>query len=335
MRTAKKSPARLSRARGQETWMNQPKQERFKTSVGGQALMEGIMMRGPKNICCAVRKPDGTIETKIEPTPTHGIWTKIPLVRGAISMVESLIMGYRYMMYSAQVSMGDDYDPEEEETAFEKWVGDHLGKKAEDVLLGAAAVLGGLFAILLFTVLPTVLVGGVNRLLSLGRWSKVILEAVLKVAIFLSYMVAISKMKEIHRVFEYHGAEHKTIACYEAGDALTVENVRKYTRFHPRCGTSFLILVVIVSVFLYSVLPWSSTGLRVVFKLLLLPVVMGISYELLKWCGRSDNLATRIIRQPGIWVQHLTVFEPDDSMIEVAIAAVTPVLPEDPEDGRW
>ena len=315
--------------------MNQPKQERFKTSVGGQALMEGIMMRGPEKICCAVRKPDGTIETKIEPTPKHGIWTKIPLVRGAISMVESLIMGYRYMMYSAQVSMGDDYDPEEEETAFEKWVGDHLGKKAEDVLLGAAALIGGLFAILLFTVLPTVLVGGLNHLVPLGRWSKVILEALLKVAIFLSDMAAISKMKEIHRVFEYHGAEHKTIACYEAGDELTVENVRKYTRFHPRCGTSFLILVVIVSVFLYSVLPWSSTGLRVVFKLLLLPVVMGISYELLKWCGRSDNIATRIIRQPGIWVQHLTVFEPDDSMIEVAIAAVTPVLPEKPEDGKW
>ena len=315
--------------------MNQPKKERFKTSVGGQALMEGIMMRGPKLICCAVRKPDGTIETKIDPVKNHGIWAKIPIVRGAISMIESLITGYRYMMYSAQVSMGDDYDPEEEETAFEKWVGDHLGKKAEDVLLGAAALIGGLFAILLFTVLPTVLVGGVNHLVPLGRWSKVILEALLKVAIFLSYMAAISKMKEIHRVFEYHGAEHKTIACYEAGDELTVENVRKYTRFHPRCGTSFLILVVIVSVFLYSVLPWSSTGLRVVFKLLLLPVVMGISYELLKWCGRSDNIATRIIRQPGIWVQHLTVFEPDDSMIEVAIAAVTPVLPEKPEDGKW
>jgi uncharacterized protein YqhQ len=307
--------------------MNQPNKERFKTSVGGQALMEGIMMRGPKNICCAVRKPDGTIETKVEPTPTHGVWTKIPLVRGAISMIESLIMGYKYMMYSAQVSMGDDYDPAEEETAFEKWVGDHLGKKA--------AVIGGLFAILLFTVLPTVLVGGLNHLVPLGRWAKVVLEAVLKVAIFLTYMAAISRMKEIHRVFEYHGAEHKTIACYEAGDPLTVENVRKYTRFHPRCGTSFLILVVIVSVFLYSVLPWSSTSLRVGFKLLLLPLVMGISYELLKWCGRSDNIATRIIRQPGIWVQHLTVFEPDDSMIEVAIAAVTPVLPEDPEDGRW
>ena len=314
--------------------MNQPNKERFKTSMGGQALMEGIMMRGPKNICCAVRKPDGTIETKVEPTPAHGVWTKIPLVRGAISMIESLIMGYKYMMYSAQVSMGDDYDPAEEETAFEKWVGDHLGKKAEDILLAAAAVIGGLFAILLFTVLPTVLVGGLNHLVPLGRWAKVALEAVLKVAIFLTYMAAISRMKEIHRVFEYHGAEHKTIACYEAGDPLTVENVRKYTRFHPRCGTSFLILVVIVSVFLYSVLPWSSTSLRVVFKLLL-PLVMGISYELLKWCGRSDNIATRIIRQPGIWVQHLTVFEPDDSMIEVAIAAVTPVLPEDPEDGRW
>lgn len=315
--------------------MNQPKPECFKTSVGGQALMEGIMMRGPQQICCAVRKPDGEIETKLEPTPHHGVWSRIPLVRGAVSMVESLILGYRYMMYSAQVSMGEDYDAEQEESAFEKWVGDHLGKKAEDMLLVAAAVIGGLFAILLFTVLPTLLVGGLDHLIPLGRWPKVILEAVLKVAIFLSYMVAISHMKEIHRVFEYHGAEHKTIACYEAGDPLTVENVRRYTRFHPRCGTSFLILVVIVSVFLYSVLPWGSMGLRVLFKLLLLPVVMGISYELLKWCGRSDNWATRIIRTPGLLVQRLTVFEPDDSMIEVAIAAVTPVLPENPEEGRW
>jgi uncharacterized protein YqhQ len=315
--------------------MNQPKPECFKTSVGGQALMEGIMMRGPQQICCAVRKPDGSIETKLEPTPHHGVWSRIPLVRGAVSMVESLVMGYRYMMYSAQVSMGEDYDPQQEESAFEKWVGDHLGKKAEDMLLVAAAVVGGLFAILLFTVLPTVLVGGLDHQIPLGRWPKVILEAVLKVGIFLSYMMAISHMKEIHRVFEYHGAEHKTIACYEAGDPLTVENVRKYTRFHPRCGTSFLILVVIVSVFLYSVLPWGSMGLRVLFKLLLLPVVMGISYELLKWCGRSDNWATRIIRAPGLLVQRLTVFEPDDSMIEVAIAAVTPVLPNTPEEGKW
>ena len=315
--------------------MNQPKKERFKTSVGGQALMEGIMMRGPKLICCAVRKPDGTIETKIDPVKNHGIWTKIPLVRGAISMIESLIVGYRYMMYSAQVSMGDDYDPEEEETAFEKWVGDHLGKKAEDALLACAAVLGGLLAILLFTVLPTLIVGGVNHFVTLGRWAKVVLEAVLKVGIFLTYMVAISKMKEIHRVFEYHGAEHKTIACYEAGDPLTVENVRKYTRFHPRCGTSFMILVIIISIFLYAVLPWTSTGMRIVYKLCMFPLLVGISYEILKWAGRSDSVLSKIVSQPGLWMQRLTTFEPDDSMIEVAIAAVTPVLPEKQEEARW
>lgn len=313
--------------------MTKPK-ECFKTSVGGQALMEGIMMRGPRVICCAVRRPDGGIETQTEPVPARGAWSRIPLVRGAVSMIESLVLGYKYMMYSAKVSMGEDFE-EEEETKLERWIGDHLGEKAEDALLAVAAVLGGMAAILLFTVLPTLIVGAVGRFVPLGRWLRVVLEAVLKVCIFLSYMVLISRMKEIHRVFEYHGAEHKTIACYEAGEALTVENVRKYTRFHPRCGTSFLILVVLVSVFLYAVLPWGSTALRVVYKLLLLPLVMGISYELLKWCGRSDTLATRIIRQPGLWVQRLTVFEPDDSMIEVAIAAVTPVLPENREDGRW
>ena len=203
------------------------------------------------------------------------------------------------------------------------------------MLLTGAAVVGGLGAILLFTVLPTLVVAGIGHFVELGRWPRVIIEGVLKVCIFLGYMFLISRMKEIERVFRYHGAEHKTIACYEAGDPLTVENVRKYTRFHPRCGTSFLILVVIISVFLYSVLPWSSTGLRVLLKLLLLPLVMGISYELLKWCGRSDGLLSRIVRQPGLWVQRLTVFEPDDSMIEVAIRAVTPVLPQNPEEGRW
>ena len=314
---------------------HQAKKECFKTSVGGQALMEGIMMRGPRLICCAVRRPDGEIETKTDPVPVRKGWMKIPILRGAVSMVESLMVGYRYMMYSAEVSMGDDYDPAEEETAFEKWVGEHLGEKAEKALLTAAAVVGGLGAILLFTVLPTLVTAGIGHFVELGRWPRVILEGVLKVGIFLGYMFLISRMKEIERVFRYHGAEHKTIACYEAGDELTVENVRKYTRFHPRSGTSSLILVVIISVFLYSVLPWSSTGLRVLLKLLLLPLVMGISYEALKWCGRSDSLLSHIVRQPGLWVQRLTVFEPDDSMIEVAIRAVTPVLPETPEEGRW
>ena len=331
--------------------MNQPKKERFKTSVGGQALMEGIMMRGPKQMCCAVRKPDGTIETKLDPTPTHGVWTKIPLVRGAIAMIESMIVGYRYMMYSAQVSMGDDYDPAEEETAFEKWVGEHLGEKAENALMTVAAVLGGLLAILLFTVLPTFLVGGVNRLLPLGRWGKVVLEAVLKVAIFLTYMVAISKMKEIHRVFEYHGAEHKTIACYEAGDPLTVENVRKYTRFHPRCGTSFLLVVMVISILIFSIASslllavfpglnairgtFGYRLLMIVFKLLLLPLVVGVTYEINRWAGRHDNGFTRVITKPGMLMQHFTTNEPDDSMIEVGIAAVKAVLPEKEGSDRW
>ena len=315
--------------------MNQPKQERFKTSVGGQALMEGIMMRGPKNICCAVRKPDGTIETKIEPTPTHGIWTKIPLVRGAISMIESLITGYHYMMYSAQVSMGDEYDAEEEESAFEKWVGDHLGKKAEDILMAGAALVGGLFAILLFTVLPTVLVGGLGKVVTLTRWPRVILEAVLKVAIFLSYMVAISKMKEIHRVFEYHGAEHKTIACYEAGDELTVENVRKQTRFHKRCGTSFIFIVLIVSIFVMCFVPFTVTWQRIVASLVLLPLVVGVSYECIRLAGNNDNAFTRILSAPGLAMQRITTKEPDDSMIEIAIAALTPCIPKDKEEDRW
>ena len=315
--------------------MNQPKKERFKTSVGGQALMEGIMMRGPEHICCAVRKPDGTIETKIEDTPKHGIWAKIPLVRGAISMIESLITGYRYMMYSAQVSMGDEYDAEEEESAFEKWVGDHLGKKAEDILMAGAALVGGLFAILLFTVLPTVLVGGLGKVVTLTRWPRVILEAVLKVAIFLSYMVAISKMKEIHRVFEYHGAEHKTIACYEAGDELTVENVRKYSCLHKRCGTNLLLIVMILSILIFSFIQVQNPILRIVLRILLLPVVAGVSYEALKLIGRYDNWFTRAVSAPGMLLQKLTTSEPDDGQMEVAIAALSAVTTGNRADDAW
>ncbi len=306
---------------------------KFKTSVGGQALMEGIMMRGPEKIACAVRRPDGTLDVTEEPVKHHA-WQKIPFVRGTFSMIESLIIGYRYLMHSAEISMGED-EVEEEPSRLEKWLVDHFGEKMENALMVCASLVGVVLALLLFGVLPTGLVTLVNQFLPLGRWGSTILEALLKVSIFLAYMVGISRMKEIHRVFQYHGAEHKTIACYEAGEELTVENIRKYTRFHPRCGTSFLVLILIISVFLYSVLPWGNAALRVLYKLLLLPVVMGIGYELLKLCGRCDNWFTHILRAPGLWVQRLTVFEPDDSMIEAAIAAVTPVLPENPEDGKW
>ena len=305
--------------------------ECFKTSVGGQALMEGIMMRGPEKICVAVRRPDGTLDMTYEDVKHHR-WQKIPLVRGAAAMIENLVLGYRYLMHSAEVSMPEE--AEEEPGRFETWLGEHAGPGVQNFFMALAAVCGGLLAIVLFMVLPTAIVGLIDRFLPLG-WGKVVLEGVLKIALFVGYLFLCTRMKEIHRVFEYHGAEHKTIACYEAGEELTVENVRHHRRFHPRCGTSFMILVLIVSILLFSVLPWSSTGLRVVLKLLLLPVVMGVSYELIKLAGRYDNLFTRIISAPGLWLQRLTTFEPDDSMIEVAIAAVTPVLPDHPDEAKW
>ena len=310
--------------------MEKPK-ECFKTSVGGQALMEGIMMRGPEKICVAVRRPDGTLDMTYEDVKHHR-WQKIPLVRGAAAMIENLVLGYRYLMHSAEVSMPEE--AEEEPGRFEKWLGEHAGPGVQNFFMALAAVCGGLLAIVLFMVLPTAIVGLIDRFLPLG-WGKVVLEGVLKIALFVGYLFLCTRMKEIHRVFEYHGAEHKTIACYEAGEELTVENVRHHRRFHPRCGTSFMILVLIVSILLFRVLPWSSTGLRVVLKLLLLPVVMGVSYELIKLAGRYDNLFTRIISAPGLWLQRLTTFEPDDSMIEVAIAAVTPVLPDHPDEAKW
>ena len=310
--------------------MEKPK-ECFKTSVGGQALMEGIMMRGPEKICVAVRRPDGTLDMTYEDVKHHR-WQKIPLVRGAAAMIENLVLGYRYLMHSAEVSMPDE--AEAEPGRFEKWLTEHTGPAVQNFFMALAAVCGGLLAIVLFMVLPTAIVGLVDSFVPLG-WGKVLLEGLLKIALFVGYLFLCTRMKEIHRVFEYHGAEHKTIACYEAGEELTVENVRRHRRFHPRCGTSFMILVLIVSILLFSLLPWGSTGLRVVLKLLLLPVVMGVSYELIKLAGRYDNLFTRVISAPGLWLQRLTTFEPDDSMIEVAIAAVLPVLPEHPDEAKW
>ena len=308
--------------------------EKFRTSVGGQALMEGVMMRGPKRLCCAVRRPDGGIETDIKELPPKKWYEKVPFVRGVFAMIGSMITGYRCLMYSADIAMQNSEDSEPE-SKLDKWLDEHLREKFQNALMVCAALMGGVAAILLFSVTPTSVVGFVSRFMPLGRWGRVVLEAVLKMAIFLAYLALCSRMKEIHRLFEYHGAEHKTIACYEAGEPLTVENIRKYSRFHPRCGTSFLILTLLVSIAVFSVIPWTGTALRVVYKLLFLPMVMGISYELLKLCGRTDNLLTHIIRAPGLWVQRLTVFEPDDSMIECAIQAVTPVLPENPEEGQW
>ena len=308
------------------------KKEKFKTSVGGQALIEGIMMRGPRQVCTAVRRPDGGIETKLDPVTTFS-WQKIPLVRGVLSMIESLIVGYRCLMYSAEISMGEEAF-EAEESKLDKWINEHLGEKAQNFVMSLAAVLGGMLALVLFMVLPTTIVGLLGKVLPL-EGVRALLEGVLKIAIFIGYLALVRNMKDIKRMFRYHGAEHKTIACYEAGEELTVEDIRRHSRFHPRCGTSFLVLVILISILVSSLLPWSSTGLRIVLKLLTLPVVMGISYELIKLAGRYDNILTRIISAPGLWIQRLTTSEPDDNMIEVAIAAVKPVLPENWEDGLW
>ena len=305
----------------------------FRTSVGGQALMEGIMMRGPEKICCAVRKPDGTIDLTYD-TVTTRWYNKVPLLRGVCNMAENLYKGYKYLMHAADIAM-EGTEGAEPESKLDKWLDEHTGPAFQNVLMGCAAFAGVVLALFLFTFLPTFLTGQLIRFVPLGRWGRVILEGALKMAIFLLYMYLCTRMKDLHRVFEYHGAEHKTIACYEAGLPLTVENIRKQSRFHPRCGTSFMILVIIISIFLYAVLPWTSTGLRVVYKLCMFPLLVGVSYEILKWAGRSDSALSHIVSQPGLWMQRLTTFEPDDSMIEVAIAAVTPVLPENQEEARW
>ena len=307
--------------------------EKFRTSVGGQALMEGIMMRGPKKLCCAVRRPDGTIDLTEQEVHSHW-YNKVPLVRGICNMVDNLYTGYKCLMHSAEVSM-DEEELEESESKLDKWLDEHTGPAFQNVLMTCSAFVGVILAIFLFTFLPTFLTGLLGHVIEMGRWPRVILESVLKVAIFLSYMFLCTRMKEVHRMFEYHGAEHKTIACYEAGEELTVENIRRHTRFHPRCGTSFLFLVILIGIVIYAVLPWDSTALRVLYKILLLPVLVGVSYEVIKWAGRSNCWLARAVSQPGLWLQRLTTFEPEDSMIEVAIAAVTPVLPDNPEEGRW
>lgn len=287
------------------------------------------MMRGPQKMALAVRTPAGEIVVEESAVKTHAIG-KIPFLRGVFNFCYSLIDGYKCLMRSADLSMGEATQPDK----VDLWLEKHFGDKGMNVIMGVAAVLGGFLAIGMFMLLPTFLVGLLSNVVPLGGF-KTLIEGVLKIAILVLYMFGVSKMPDIARMFRYHGAEHKTIACYEAGLPLTIENVRPCTRLHPRCGTSFLLIVLIVSVLLNSVLPWTSTGLRVVYKILMLPIVMSISYEIIKWCGKSDSWFARAVSRPGMWLQHITTSEPDDGMIECAVAAMKPVLPVDKEEGKW
>ena len=244
--------------------------------------------------------------------------------------MDTMRLGYKCLMKSADKAGFDEGEPDK----IDLWLNRHFGEKATAVLTGFASVIAVVAAVLMFLILPTFAVKGLDMLLPLGGFASLI-EGLIKIAILVGYMAAVSRMKDIHRMFQYHGAEHKTIFCYEAGEELTVENVRRQRRFHPRCGTSFLLIVVIVSVLVTSFVTWSNPWLRVVLKILLLPVVVGISYEIIKLAGRYTNLCTRMISAPGMWLQHITTQEPEDDMIEVAIASLKPVLPSVEGSDRW
>lgn len=318
------------------------------TSIGGQAVMEGVMMRGPYKTVVAVRKPDGEITKKIEDngTKTRKKFFKLPIVRGCVSFIDSLVIGMKALMFSAEF-VDIEEEEEEKQSKFDKWLEDKLGDKIKDVVIYFAIFLSVIFSVALFILLPSLLSSLVESIPALKGITSTqtftsLFEGILRMAIFLGYMMLISKMKDIQRVFEYHGAEHKTIACYEGGEELTVENVKKYTRFHPRCGTSFLLFVMIISIIIYAFLPRFDGYIRIVSillrmftRILCLPLVAGLSFEVIKWAGRSKNRFVCALSKPGLWLQRLTTREPDESQIEVAIESMLPCIPENKEEDKW
>ena len=325
--------------------------EKFKTSIGGQALIEGIMMRGPEKDSFVVRGKDGmTVEVsprKIRRKVSISAW---PLIRGAVNFFDSQVVGVKALMRSADLAP-EEYAEEEQPSKLDMWLEKKLGnEKFQQFLVGFAVFLGLAMSIGLFFLLPMVISSLFDGLIT-NNLLLTLLEGVVRMIIFMVYMYLVSRMNEMKRVFSYHGAEHKTIRCYEAGLPLTVENVRVQTRLHPRCGTSFLLVVMVISILVFSV---ASTALlsvvpaleamrgsflyrliMIAFKLLLLPLIVAITYEINRWAGRHDNAFTRILTAPGMWLQNFTTNEPDDSMIEVGIAAVKAVLPEEEGADRW
>ena len=315
----------------------------FRTSIGGQALIEGILMRGPEKQAIVVRDQSGQLVEKVEELrlikdryPVLGL----PLVRGTVNFLSAMVNGVKALMYSA------DFYPDEEATQpskFELWLEKHLSsKKLESAIVALAVVLGVGMSIVLFMLLPTFLTGGLLHFFpDFPMWGRNLIEGILKVLIFLVYLIFCSRQKDIYRVFQYHGAEHKTIFCYEAGLPLTVENVRIQPRHHPRCGTSFLFVVIIVSILVSSVVfgiwPITNVWLRTAAHLILLPLVVGITYEFNRWVGRhvQDNALAKFLTRPGLWMQNFTTNEPDDSMIEVAIRSLELVLPEEKGKDAW
>ena len=307
----------------------------FRTMIGGQALIEGIMMRGPDKQAIVCRTKDGLTE-KVEPLrlikdrhPALG-W---PFIRGLVTFADSMLKGMKALSYSASLLPEDE---QEEPTKFDLWLEKKLGsEKAEKAIIGFAAFLGVCLAVALFLFLPTFIAGFIPGVE--GHYTlRSLLEGAIKIVIFLVYLWLCSQMKDMKRLFAYHGAEHKTIFCYEKGLPLTVENVRPQSRFHPRCGTSFLLVVIVLGIFVGLLIQIDNTLLRFALRLLLLPVIVCVAYELIRWAGRHDrNIVSRIFTWPGKQLQHLTTNEPDDGMIECAIRALELVIPEEKGKDAW
>ena len=304
-----------------------------RTTIGGQALIEGILMRGPKQSSIVVRKSDGELVNKVEPvgSMSHPAWCRWPFIRGVVNFWDSMKYGMGALTYSAEF-----FETEEDETPgkIEQWLIDRFGEKTmEKAAISVALVLGILLPILLFILLPTLVAGlfgdGLHSIL------RNLIEGGIRILVFLAFLWLTSKEKDVARTYMYHGAEHKTIACYEAGEELTVENCKKHSRFHPRCGTSFLFVVMIISILFYSLFTWTNPLVRVCIRLLFLPVIVGISYEFNRFVGRHDNWLTNALRAPGLMLQRFTTKEPDDGMLEVAILALESVIPENDKEDRW
>ncbi len=300
-----------------------------KTSIGGMALLEGIMMIGPHKKAVAVRKPDNEIEIQIEDLPHRNKMRKIPFIRGVVGLFGQMISGMKALMYAASFA---DLEGEEEPSKFDKWLENKFGDKLMTVMIYFSVIIALFFSVGLFILLP-------NFIISMIFKDQVVLnnlfEGILRIAIFVGYLALVSKMKDIKRVWMYHGAEHKTISTYENDEELTVENTKKYTTYHKRCGTSFMFIVLIISIIVFSFTGWHSPLLNVLIRLVLIPVVAGISYEIIKITGRTDGIFSKIVSAPGLWLQRLTTKEPDDDMVEVAIAAFKAVIPEIEGEDKW
>jgi uncharacterized protein YqhQ len=308
-----------------------------KTNIGGQALIEGLLMIGPKSAATAVRKADGEIVIEKKELPPKGIFSKIPVIRGITGFVRQMIFGMKALMYSAElVEIEEEI---EEPSKFDKFIERVLGNKLKDAAIYFSVFVAIILGVSLFILLPNFLADfitvTIDKTTRGGVITRNLIEGVIRLIIFLSYLALVSKMKDIKRIWQYHGAEHKTIHCYEHGEELTVENVKKYSTKHPRCGTSFLFIVMIVSIIVFSLVGWHGRLLNILLRILLIPIVAGISYELLKIGGRSERKIMKIINAPGLGLQILTTKEPDEKQIEVAIEALKNVLVEDKDADNW